>query len=118
MLSEYRKPVYAGDRYNDNTLLFAYLKSIFSWMFFNRLCVFVIFFFFFFFFLRVYTLWKAEKKKKKHKNNNLQTGWTNTLLYRTFFKIIPWKERNVYVLSKELHQSVPYAQNESCLACK
>ena len=34
-----------------------------------------------------------------------------------FFKIIMWKERK-YVLSKTLHQSVPYAQNESCLACK
>ena len=35
-----------------------------------------------------------------------------------FFKIIMWKERKVYVLSKNLHQSVPYAQNESCLVCK
>ena len=35
-----------------------------------------------------------------------------------FFKIIVWKEHKVYVLSKNLHQSVPYAQNESCLACK
>ena len=35
-----------------------------------------------------------------------------------FFKIITWKERKVYVLSKTLDQSMPYAQNESCLACK
>ena len=28
LLSEYQNLVYAGDRYNDNTLLFAYLKSI------------------------------------------------------------------------------------------
>ena len=28
MLSEYRKLVYAGDRYNDNTLSFVYLKPI------------------------------------------------------------------------------------------
>ena len=35
-----------------------------------------------------------------------------------FFKIITRKERKVYVLSTNLHQSVPYAQNESCLACK
>ena len=34
------------------------------------------------------------------------------------FQIIMWKERTVYVLSKNLHQSAPYAQNESCLAYK
>ena len=34
------------------------------------------------------------------------------------FKITTLKERKVYVLSKNLHQSVPCAQNESCLACK
>ena len=34
------------------------------------------------------------------------------------FKIIMWKERKVYVLSKNLHQSAPCAQNESFLACK
>ena len=34
------------------------------------------------------------------------------------FQIITWKERKVYPLSKNLHQSVPYAQNESCLADK
>ena len=34
------------------------------------------------------------------------------------FQIITWKERTVYVLSKNLHHSVPYAQNESCLANK
>ena len=61
MLSEYRKPVYADDRYNDNILLFAYLCQ--------------------------------------------------------FFKTITWKGRKVYVLSKTLHQSVPFAPNESFLAC-
>ena len=39
-------------------------------------------------------------------------------LCQSFCKIIMWKERKVYVLSKNLHQSVPYAQNKSCLACK
>ena len=34
------------------------------------------------------------------------------------FQIIKRKERTVYVLSKHLHQSVPYAQNESCLTYK
>ena len=34
------------------------------------------------------------------------------------FQILTWKELTVYVLSKNLHQSVPYAQNESCLAYK
>ena len=63
MVSEYRKLVYADDRYNNNILSFAYQ------------C-------------------------------------------RSFFKIITWKECKVYVLSKHLHQSVPNAQIESCLACK
>ena len=63
------------------------------------------------------------KKKTKHNNknnNNLLTGRINTLLCRGVFQIITRKERNVYVhvLSKNLQQSVPYAQNESCLACK
>ena len=40
-----------------------------------------------------------------------------TLLCRSF-QIITWKERTVYMLSKYLHQSVPYAHNESCLAYK
>ena len=35
-----------------------------------------------------------------------------------FFKIITWKERKVHLLSKNLHQSVPHAHNETCLACK
>ena len=64
---------------------------------------------------------KKKTKKKKHKNNNnlqdLQTGQTNTLLCRSFSEY-QWKERTVYVLSKNLRQSVPYAQNESCLAYK
>ena len=109
---------------------------------FDRLCVlFFSILFFFLFFLRIYTLWQADnkkqkkkkkkkkntkkqktkkKKKKKHKNNkNLQTGRTNTLLFRSFFfQIITWKEHKVYVFYKRLHQNVPYSQNESCLACK
>ena len=56
--SEYRKLVYADDRYNNNILSLAYLCQSFL------------------------------------------------------------KERKVYVLSKNLHQTVPYAQNEPCLACK
>ena len=63
-----------------------------------------------------------SRKKKTHKNNNnlhdLQTGRTNTLLCRSFFQIITRKELTIYVLSKNLHQRVPYAQNESCLAYK
>ena len=34
------------------------------------------------------------------------------------FQIIMWKECTVYVISKNLHQTVPYAQNEPCLAYK
>ena len=60
MLSEYRKLVYADDRYNDNILSFAYLCQSF---------------------LRL----SREKSIK-------------SMCY--------------------LHQSVPYAQNKSCLACK
>ena len=63
MLSEYRKLVYADDRYNDNMLSFAYLKSILLLIFhkiFN--CAFVVFvsfrscFFFFFFFFFFFCL--------------------------------------------------------------
>ena len=50
----------------------------------------------------------------RYSNNILSFAY----LCRSFFKIITWKERKVYVLSKKLHQSVPYAQNESCLARK
>ena len=47
------------------------------------------------------------------------TGSTTfAYLGRSFFKIITCKERKVYVLSKNLHQSVTSEQNESCLACK
>ena len=34
------------------------------------------------------------------------------------FQIITWKERTVYMWSKNLHQSVPYRQNEPWLAYK
>ena len=58
---------------------------------FDCLCVFVFVSFWSFFFLRAYTLWKAGKKKQKHKNDNnlhdLQTGRTNTLLCRSFFRL-------------------------------
>ena len=59
MLSEYRKLVYADDKYSDNILSFAYLKSIlllkdFFLKFFYHLCDFFfvsfLFSFFFFFF--------------------------------------------------------------------
>ena len=60
---------------------------------------------------------KSRKKKQHKNNNNLQTSQTNTLLCRRFFRLS--REKSVvYKLSKSLHQSVPYAQNESCLACK
>ena len=68
---------------------------------------------------------KSRKKKNKinkHKNNNnlhdlVQTGRTNTLLCRSFSD---YHVKIVYSLCviKNLHQSVPYAQNESCLAYK
>ena len=62
---------------------------------------------------------KKKKKKKTYNNNILQSGRNNTLLCRSFFfQIITWKEPKVYVLFKNLHQSVPYVQNEICLACK
>ena len=61
MLSEYRKLVYADDRYNDNVLLFTPVSK----------------------FLR-----------------------------------LSHEEHKIYVLSKNLYQSVIYAQNKSCLACK
>ena len=89
MLSEYRKLVYAGDRYNDNKLSFAYLNSILLLQFFflkifYRLCVFVFvsffFFFFFFFFFSSLHIMKKSKKDIYQNNNNLQTGRTNTLL--------------------------------------
>ena len=41
-----------------------------------------------------------------------------THYYVEVFQIITWKARTVYVLSKNLHQSVPYAHNESYLAYK
>ena len=65
---------------------------------------------------------KTKKtNKKKHKNNNnlhdLQTGQTNIIVSK-FFRFITRKERTVNEFSKNLHQSGPYAQNESCLAYK
>ena len=68
---------------------------------------------------------RSRKKNKKKKNtqhkinknlHDLKTGRTHYCV--EVFQIIMWKERTVYVLSKNLHQSVPYAQNESCLAYK
>ena len=102
MLSEYRKLVYAGVRYNDNTLSFANLKSILLLQDFSKtfltVCAFLssflfgLVFFFFFFFCESTHYEKQRKKtnkknkKKKHKNiNNLQTGRTNTLFCRSFF---------------------------------
>ena len=41
-----------------------------------------------------------------------------THYYVEVFQIIMCKERTVYVLPKNLHQNVPYGQNESCLAYK
>ena len=36
----------------------------------------------------------------------------------SFLRLSREKSVKVYVLSKNLHQSVPFAPNESCLACK
>ena len=41
-----------------------------------------------------------------------------TQYYVEVFQIITWKDRIVYVLSKNIHQYVHYAQNKSCLAYK
>ena len=41
-----------------------------------------------------------------------------THYYVEVFQIITWKEHTAYVLSNNLHQSVPYAQNKLCLAYK
>ena len=64
---------------------------------------------------------KKKKKKNKLKNNNKFTWFTNRSKKHycvEVFQIITWKERTVYMLSKYLHQSVPNAHNESCLAYK
>ena len=63
---------------------------------------------------------KKKKKKKKHKNNNnnLQTGRTNTLLCRRFLLFSREKSATSMWYLKNLHQSVPYVQNEPCLAYK
>ena len=104
MLSEYRKLVYAGDRYNDKSLSFAYLKSILLLQDFSKdfwpcvrfsLCFFLVLFFASLIIMKSRkkkTKKKKKKKKKKTKqkkqnikNNNLQNGRTNTLLCRIFF---------------------------------
>ena len=82
-----------------------------------RLCFFLVLFFFFFFFFCESTHYEKQKKQQ-HKNNNLQTGRTNTFLCLTFFLRLSHEKSVKSVLSKNLHQSVPSAQNESCLACK
>ena len=99
-----------------------YTASGFFLKIFNHLCLFVFVtfwscFFFLFLFLQTYTLWKTEKKQQQKNNNILQTGQTNTLLCRSFIRL-SGEKRKVYVLSKNLHQSLPYAQIESYLACK
>ena len=72
--------------------------------------------FFFFFFASLHIL-KSRKKRNIKINNNLRTGRTNTLLCRSFYRLS--REKSVKsMLSKNLHQSVPYALNESCLVCK
>ena len=78
MLSEYRKLVYAGVRYNDNTLSFANLKSILLLQDFSKtfltVCAFLssflfglVFFFFFFLFSESTHYEKQREKKKKQK---------------------------------------------------
>ena len=56
------------------------------------------------FFKRVCTLWKAKAKKKKKKKKKNNTNRSNEhIIVSRFFKIITWKSRKVYVLSKNLH---------------
>ena len=103
MLSENRKLVYAGNRYNDihyrSLPEIHFTASGFFLKTFDRLCVFV-FVSFWSFYLQIMKSRKKQtnkkqqqkknnnkKKKKQHKNNNLldlQTGRTNTLLCRSF----------------------------------
>ena len=67
-----------------------------------------------------------SRKKTTTKNSDIKITTINKPVEQThycvgfffFFQIITWKERKVCVLSKNLHQSAPYAQNDSCLACK
>ena len=57
---------------------------------------------------------KTRNANDRYNDNILSLAY----LCQKYFKIITRKKCKVYVLSKNLHQSVPYAQNESCLACK
>ena len=64
---------------------------------------------------------------KSRKKNNIKIT-TIYIIYKpveqthycveVFFRLSREKERTVYVLSKNLHQSISHAQNESCLAYK
>ena len=63
----------------------------------------------------------TTKKKKKNTHTKITTIYKPVeqihycvffFAFVFFFQIITWKEREVYVLSKNLHQSVPYAQND------
>ena len=60
----------------------------------------------------------SEYQKLVCANDRYNNILSFAYLCQSFFKIITRKERKVSVLSKNLHQSVPYAQNESYLACK
>ena len=90
---------------------------------FDCLCVFVFvsFWSFFFFFFCESTHYEKQKKQQ-HKNNNnlndLQTGRTNTLLSRSSSDYHVKESAKSMCYQKNLHQSVPYTQNESCLAYK
>ena len=114
-------PVTGTTAYN----IVRYLKSILLLQdFYLRLltiCAFLfLFHFFFFFFVDSSHYEKQKKKKKQYKNNNnLRDKPVEQAHYCVeVFQIITWKERTVYVLSKTLHLSVFYSQNESCLAYK
>ena len=122
MLSEYQKLVYADGRYNDNTLLCAYLKSILLLQeFFLKLfyclcifclCFFLVLFFFsflsFFFFVSLHIMKSREKKNNIKNNNNLQTGRTNTLLCQSFTD---------YHLKRALSLPVIYKSTFKCTLC-
>ena len=128
MLFENRKLVYAGNRYNDIHCFRIFPKDFWSFMRFFGLC----FFFFFFFFFASLHIMKSRKKqknkkqtnknktkKKKNKKKKNKTNRSNKhIILSKFFRLSHDKSVQSMCYQKNLHQSVPYAQNESCLAYK
>ena len=92
MLSKYRKLVYGGDRYNDNTLSFTYLKSNllhasgFFIKIFDRFCHITVFFFFFFFFFFLFFffffLCESTRYEKQKKNIIIIKIKITTVIYK------------------------------------